>query len=375
MGDCHDDCLKCRITNRQAVCLEGATCDVCRDMSHDFWVPYTRRYFDLRMKLDDVSRRIHDQIMRDAGKIIDIDVDPVTSNEPDKSPQCDVTSSDATAPGSVIGNITLGVAHDEVRIVDGRCLCGWGVKGDPHPICLKCNMKIGRPVCVKHFTCELCARKDERFWVRYMSMYSRRRNLWSKKRRDAYDRLMADANKITVRNAFATPEQRIVLLKRGGRKATRSHAASIIREQRRSTLSEGSKRPTDTCGDDESAAGARSLRSFIMDDALSYDAAFSGDADNEARSYEGRAVGHGPFDPRVQSYVSEANAIDVNVSNKHDIASGASLPDEAAMVTNAPFQQAPTTLPNNDDDVRILKHEQHFGKSMFGFSELFGCFL
>ena len=225
MGDCHDDCLKCRITNRQAVCLEGATCDVCRDMSRDFWVPYTRRYFDLRMKLDDVSRRIHDQIMRDAGKIIDIDVDPVTSNEPDKSPQCDVTSSDAAAPGSDIDTTTVGRARDAVRIVDGRCPCSSGITGDPHPICLKCNLKSGRPVCVKHCTCELCARKGDEFWVRYMKMYSRRRQRWSKERRDAYDRLMADAGKITVSNRFATFEQQRALLKRVSGKAIRSHAA------------------------------------------------------------------------------------------------------------------------------------------------------
>ena len=112
--------------------------------------PYTKRYFDLRMKLDDVSRRIHDQIMHDAGKVIQTDVDPVTSIESDASPQCGLTSSDATAPGSVIGNITLGVAHDAVRIVDGRCLCGWGVKGDPHP---SCNKHCLKKITVNKFSC------------------------------------------------------------------------------------------------------------------------------------------------------------------------------------------------------------------------------
>ena len=122
MGDCHDDCLKCRIINRQAVCLEGATCDVCRDMSPDFWVPYTRRYFDLRMKLDDVSRRIHDQIMRDAGKIIQTSAAPGTSNKSGRIVKCDVTSSDADAQGTVV-SCTTPRGKDESTSRDDRSVC------------------------------------------------------------------------------------------------------------------------------------------------------------------------------------------------------------------------------------------------------------
>ena len=102
------------------------------------------------MKLDDVSRRIHDQIMHEAGKDMRTDVAPFTSTESGRSVEGNVTSSDAAAPGSVIGTTTLGRARDAVRIVDGRCRCIWGVKGDPHP---SCNKHCLKKITVNKFSC------------------------------------------------------------------------------------------------------------------------------------------------------------------------------------------------------------------------------
>ena len=323
VADCHEDCLNCRITSWQAVCLEGATCDVCRHMSQDFWVPYTRRYLAIRMSLDDDSRRFHDKVMRDAGKVVHTDAAPGTSNEPDRSPQCDVTSSDAaTANGTVMGSAAFGSwENDATSIVSGRCVCQHsGILGDPHPMCLRCSMNSGRPVCVRYHTCELCARKDKKFWGRYMKSYNRRRNRFSKERRDAYDQVMADAGKITVRNVFTTPEQRKALFKHGIRKTRKLNSASVTRiEQPRSTLSEASKRPTNTCGDDDMATGAVPLQAFSMDDA-----SFFGDAHNDTRPVNSCAVELVLVDdnPHVYPCGSEANAIDLNVSNSNYMTSG-----------------------------------------------------
>ena len=74
--DPHPQCLKCTILSGRSVCIKSVTCAYCQNMSDDFWIRYSKRYSYFRYKLDDDSFRRHDQIMRDAGKVIRTNVAP-----------------------------------------------------------------------------------------------------------------------------------------------------------------------------------------------------------------------------------------------------------------------------------------------------------